>query len=64
MWYENDPSEASKGVMDVTFNDNSIQRTLKSGEKVWIIPRPPIEDVIDLYERFEAGMNPEKAIWV
>jgi hypothetical protein len=63
MWYENNPSEAAKGVLDVTYNDDSILRTLHSGEKVWIIQRPSLEIAMEMYEKFEGSLKVENSIW-
>lgn len=54
MWYDDRPQDTENGgVVDTQYNDNSIERTLSNGTKIWMVERPSIEKQMDLYSKYE-----------
>jgi len=53
MWYDTRPQDTLEdGVLDVTFNDESIKRELKNGEIVWMNgDKKTGDELIDHYVR-------------
>lgn len=52
MWYDTRPEDTDNGpVMDCTYNDGRVERTLHNGELVIMGKRLTGEDLVDAYIR-------------
>ena len=53
MHYDDRPQDTADGrtVVDVEYNDGTVERTLDSGQKVWFGNKRTTEELLDLYTR-------------
>ena len=53
MWYDNRPQDTKDGksVLDVTYNDGHIKRTLSTGEVVILGERLKGQELMDVYQK-------------